>query len=512
MRTLAPAVGTASPMKSISLALALLLGASVEDPLAELAVKLRSGNKWVRQDAVEALGKIGSRKAFELVLGALPDEKGEVADTAELVLGETTDLAIVEELLDDAGLCARDPWVRRRAAELCGRLSVPVRTRELLRALADDDAETRRMIAWSIERRARGGRVEEKDVGPLASALERTIARDREPLVRARALAARAVLDPATALECVQAASVDREALVRAAASSVALEALGERRAEELFARLAGDEDLGVRRVTVRALCLLGTRAAAGVLVDRLGLETEPCLARIVLEDLRKLSGLPYRRDAGPWRAWLAALPSDWRAGAEALPIDPRGTYAPDAPSPSSFAGLPLYSERISILIDLSGSIWMERAGGKTKKQIIDAKLREALEGLPESTRFNLIPYTDDPLPWSARLESATPKNVARALAFFEERRENGSGNAWDALELALADTDVDTLVLLSDGEPTGGRRHRLELMVPLALERLQFRGIAVDAILVDAAKKTRDAWGDLAAGTGGRVLAIHLE
>jgi hypothetical protein len=69
----------------------------------------------------------------------------------------------------------------------------------------------------------------------------------------------------------------------------------------------------------------------------------------------------------------------------------------------------------------------------------------------------------------------------------------------------------VDTLVVLFDGAPTGGTRHRLELIVPLFLERNFARRVTLDLVLVDASRKLQRLWGELAAGTGGRVVSVSF-
>ena len=83
-----------------------------------------------------------------------------------------------------------------------------------------------------------------------------------------------------------------------------------------------------------------------------------------------------------------------------------------------------------------------------------------------------------------------------------------------DAIEqrmLALEDPAVDTLVVLTDGAPTGGRRYQLDLIVPLFLELNATRKVAVDSILVDAPVRLQRHWTALAEGTGGRSIAIEL-
>jgi HEAT repeat protein len=470
------------------------------------AAWLRSGDKWNRVRAVEALARRGDESDWQAVLGALGDAKGEVADTAQLVLAGLP-TTLVGELEGKLGLRSRVALVRERVAELLGRLPAP-RLEALERCLKDDDATVRRMGAWSVERLARAGRVPDEARSDLAVALGRRVRSDREPLVQARALLALATLDPGAARRAVEEATRDRDDPLRAAAALAwPVVDAGEARDAGLV-RLAGDDARAVRAAAVEALTGLGTRSGAAVLVGRLAAEEDARLRLGVLGALQGLSGLRYRHDARPWIDWLATLGEDWSPGRVARPETPPAD--PDLRS-SALAGLPILSRRLAILIDLSGSIWNVRPDGTTRKQVIDAKLREALEGMDPETRFNLIPYTGEPLPWKPKLVPASRRNVRAAAEWFEGLHASGSGNVWDAAMLALEDEDVDTLVILFDGAPTGGARHRLELLVPLFLERTATRRVAVDLVLVDARRHLQEHWQRLADGSGGQLLAVSF-
>jgi hypothetical protein len=143
---------------------------------------------------------------------------------------------------------------------------------------------------------------------------------------------------------------------------------------------------------------------------------------------------------------------------------------------------------------------------------VLDAKLREALESLPAGTAFNVIPYTNDPIPWEKRLIVSDARSVRRALDFFERCNRSGRGNFYDAALLALDDPEVDTIVVLTDGVPTGGHRWNLELMFDLLVERDRFRKVAFDSILVDAPWSKRRLWEDFAQRTRGRSVVANLE
>ncbi len=476
-----------------------------EATLKPLVAELRSGDKWVRKRAVEALARLGSEAAWEHVVLALADPKGEVADTAEVLLGGIPEEAF-PHLCGKEGLGARDPWVRRRAAEALGRSSFPPEADALAEGLRDPDPEARRMALFSVERLAAEENLSPEAVEGLLPLVQRLASSERDDLARARALFALALLDPEEARPQVLGAAQERAPGLRAAAARL-LPRIAERgSAETELARLASDPARAVRTSAAHALAELGTRAAVLLLISRMEAEEQGRLSLRILDDLRRLSGLKHPLDPRPWRDWAGLLPEDWKGT-----LATRVAAPPEGGTAASFAGLPILSTRLAILIDLSGSIWKQRSDGRTKKEVVDRKLREALEGLPETTRFNLIPFTETPRPWQKSLVEATRKNVESAARFFEDRKESGTGNFWDAALLALEDPEVDTLLVLTDGVPTGGRRNQLELLVPLFLERNATAEVAVDSILVEAPPRIRKRWEALAEATGGLSIAIDL-
>ena len=474
-----------------------------------LRTKLRSSDKWRRAEAVEALARLGTEEAWELVVGALADPKGEVADTAQLALAALDEPDVLELLGKEGGLRAEDALVRARATELLGRRATAPPVKWLERAMSDDDPEVRRMAAWSLERLGRAGKLDERAREAAGERLATRVRSERDPLARARELSALcAIAPPAAAPATLEEARRNREPLVRGASAALIAHVFPAAEAFERLAPLAADPVVSVRLVACEALATLRSRAAAARLVERLTVEKQERLIVRLVELLQGLSGLKHRRDPRPWNLWLETLPQDWN-GRPASPVATSEEAA--AHTQAVLAGLPVLSRRVAILIDLSGSIWNVRPDGKTRKQVVDAKLREALEALPEDARFNLIPYTGKPHPWKAELVEATPSRVREAARWFEECKETGSGNFWDAAMLALADPEVDTLIVIFDGAPTGGTRHRFELIAPLFQERNFARRVALDLVLVDADKHNERAWSELARSTGGQVVSVSF-
>jgi len=463
----------------------------------ELAQKFVDKDARARRDAVIGLARLDTPQAWDKVLSGLRDPKPEVADEAQLQLAGLAGPTELALLYGKDALASKDEFVRLRAAEVLGRLSETPDATLVLKALADKDASVRRTLCWSIERLASAGQwsASTPTLGELAR-------KDKDGGVRGAALVASALLRGETA-ESLAALAGDGDAELRAAVV-LAARALDVDAGYARASAAVKDGALGVRLVAAESLAAGRDARGARALVELLESEKELRGRWHAVELLRQLSGLQHRIDPRPWKVWAAAL-------ADGPLPEPRKTERADEERSVSFAGLPIRSERVCFLIDLSGSIWQKRADGRTRKELVDEELRKALEALPESTRFNVIPYTATAVPWQKSLVPAERKNVAKALEWFVGRKDTGTGDLWGALQLALADPAVDTLVVLSDGAPSGGRRWNLGLMKQLFAEQNRFRRVELDAVLADASGWLAREWDEMCAATGGRTLQIQL-
>lgn len=470
--------------------------------LEEARRDLSAGRPETRRSAVKKLAELGTREAFELVLGALADADGQVADEAQLAAGRAREPALLVLLQGPLGLSARDEWVRLRAAEAYGRVEAGFDPRRLFGGVVSREPELARTALWSIERQALAQRLG-AEPARTALELEPWVRGSFDPKVRGAALLALRTIDAFAAHDRALEALTDRAEALRCAALLV-VRTFPEQECLTLSTRALGDSSTRVRLAAIGNLEGLGSRAAALALIEQLGREPRARPKCEILRFLREASGADHGADLSAWRAWAETLKGPWSTG-ESRPREPmRGD------TQVRLAGFELVSDRVTFLIDLSGSMWDTDVGGKTRKELVDVKLRACLESLPATAEFNVIPYTRDPDPFEPRLVRATKENTARAAKWFERRNQRGPGNVFDAIALALLDPEVDTLVVLTDGVPTGGRRWNMELMVELLVERNRFHQVAIDSILVDAPRGHRRTWAELAARTGGRSVALE--
>lgn len=462
-----------------------------------------------RRTAVRALAEWGGAEAWREVLFALADGESKVADAAQEALGRIVDPRIAVELLGSAGLGSKDERVARRVAEGMGRVQVPIDAERLARELSSRDGERTRLLLGSIERLARAQRLNGR-VERLVDAVERLERSGSDPLVSATALCTLAELAPELAHRRANDALRDSAPPRRCAAGHV-LARLKSPDAMSGAMLLARDREPGVRLRGVECLDALGTRASMLAIVARLADEPRLRLRWRAVELLQRTSGLKHRLDPRPWQLWVDGLPEGGvlRRG---LGSEESGRGAEgQVTRASGFAGLALQSDRVTFLFDFSGSMWMPMEDGRVPKDIVTDKLRLALEALPETTAFNLIPYTNVPIPWSPSLRPARRKDIAEALEWFARCREKGRGNFYDAARLALMDPDVDTLVVLTDGVPTGGVHSDMDLIVSLLGDLARIRPVLVDSILVDSPPGTARRWRELSARTGGRSIEVDL-
>jgi hypothetical protein len=480
------------------------------DALDDAKAKLASSDGRERRAAVAELARLGGDEAWKLVVGALADADAQVADEAQLQVAKLDDAGVRKHLLGKEGLDAKNALVRERVAEALGRSAARPAFEVLAAPLDDREPPVRRSAAWSIERLVRAGRFEGEwdahmiEMSALEAALFAQAAREKDAETHAALMVAHQALLGAPRRKDLDALLASKSAPARCAAA-IALRSAPPDEALALLAKLAVDPNLGVRLNCARSLAVLANKQAALALVGLLERESELRAKWLYVEHLRGLSGLAHRLDPRPWRDWAEKLADGALDKPAARPSGDDGAVS------SAFAGLPILSERVAFLIDLSGSMWEKRADGRTRKQLVDEELARALRSLAPQVRFNVVVYTAKPAAWKERLTPASPKAVEEALQFFEKRKDQGKGDFWGALEFALADPEVDTLIVLSDGAPSGGQRWNLELMKALFAERTRFRGVVLEAVLADASNRLRDHWVEMCASSGGRVVEVQL-
>jgi HEAT repeat protein len=473
--------------------------------LEELERDLRAPRPEKRRSAVKKLASLDQRPAWALVEKALTDPDAMVADEAELALAEIRDKKLAAELLGSGGLTSQKTEARARVAEALGRMRVELDGAALARSVACSEAELSRVVLWSIERLAAAKKLGGEHEN-IVQALVRIGGARCDAGMRGAALQALTVVDAPSARPLVQVALLEKDPVLRCA-GLLATRAWTEVECTSAAETLLVDPDPAVRAQAIENLEHLSSKPAILLLIHHMDVEKRERLRYGILAFLQQRSGLALGFEAAPWKEWAQKIVGAVSTGdAQGIRLGPVGD------THCAFAGLNLISDRVCFLVDCSGSLWQTKVGDKTRKEIADEKLARALEALPADTQFNVIPYTGQPFPWEKRLVPSRPDNVKRAREYFERFRQTGSGDFYGAVQTALVDPSIDTIVVLTDGAPTGGRHWNLDLMFDVLVEQNRFRKVAFDSILVDATKTAQKKWSDLARRTGGRSITAEMK
>src|SRR6185436_9053163 len=97
-------------------------------------------------------------------------------------------------------------------------------------------------------------------------------------------------------------------------------------------------------------------------------------------------------------------------------------------------------------------------AKGKMKRiDIVKNELMATIKGLKPDVKFNIISFSHVIKAWRPSkqgLQPATGENRGDAIRWVSDLGANGATQTDDALKEAFANLDVNTIILLSDGQP----------------------------------------------------------
>jgi hypothetical protein len=257
--------------------------------------------------------------------------------------------------------------------------------------------------------------------------------------------------------------------------------------------------DWQVRVAAIEALGELKDERGLMPLIDRL-MNERGRLREDIAQALRKITGKDFGRDANKWRQWYHERdkmePDPPQVPAK--PAEPGGSAVKDEPT---YFGLPVTSDRVVFLVDVSLSMKtpididkmkMAREAALTGKgedgvdrdterfeetiewwkiqdrfDLAKAQLKFVIKNLAEAQQFEIVAFSTTLQSWNGgNLTKATARAKARAIRYIDDLKveeATGIGAALDfAFEMAgpgAADknyrTGVDTILVLSDGEPT---------------------------------------------------------
>ena len=308
--------------------------------------------------------------------------------------------------------------------------------------------------------------------------------------------------------EDVEDVASDRDLALRLAAVAALTRRPGEEALTALL-ELLGDESHLVRAAAARALAPRRALRSVPALVAVLEGDTLR-VREIAREVLVELTAVDHGATGTRWRAW-------WDAEGATLTLPD----APDAaatnalrearlgqgPTQAAFFGIPLGSDRVCFVIDTSGSMEGRVYSGGTRLAAAVDELAAALDGFPVGGRFNLIFFAGRVRAWKPSLVEMDARRLTQAHRFAQAQRAKGGTALHDGLLAALEDEEVDTIVVLSDGQPTAGRITDPEDILADVRHRTRLRGVVVHCVALNFRS---ELMAGLAAATGGTYREVR--
>lgn len=244
------------------------------------------------------------------------------------------------------------------------------------------------------------------------------------------------------------------------------------------------DKDLPVRSAAYRALAGHRKRATIAFLIDAMKSEAEA--RRDIQWALERLTGKDLGDDHSSWNAWWQPVSETFELPSPEKAKQPKKNDERKSLGTAVREGLygPISSERVAFLFDVSGSMSVGIEGEGTRLRIAKNELQRVLENqLSSKAYFNIITFSEKVGAFGPRLQKASKSKLRRAAKYVEKLRAAGETNAFGALGAAFEDKDIDTIYLLSDGQPTVGDETDPAEIHKAVAEWNQGRGVVVHCI-----------------------------
>ena len=439
--------------------------------------------------------QMNSPESVELLLEVLrttADRGLAAAHYRDVVWGalqEITDLyarRVVEKELKEN---KKSAWVRQWCAETLGLYGLHDYGPSLTVALKDKEDDVRAAAARAI------GRIGYK---PAQKNLEKA-SRSRNPLVRANAVEALALIDPELNERAYLKGLEDKDGGVRCALTATALVAYPDE-AEALSASMMEDEDWRPRMQAVDNLAEIKTKTSVDTLIAALE-DGRPAVAARAIQSLQLLTHERHTR-ADQWTRWWAANRAtfEFPEGRADLHRESGGDTV------STFNGIRLESDHVAFLMDKSQAM-DERLNsrGKSKDEAAHEELTQVLSNLEGRLTFNVFCYALQVRPYSDESVKLTKPTSKKALAFHEKAPISGRKDIWAVLIAVLEDPELDTAYLLSSGEPDTGTYVHWNRVTYQLKELNRFHKVVFHSIAYSDNKWYRDQLEKIADATGGQ-------
>ena len=439
----------------------------------------------------------GDAKAIGIVLKALDGPNPHVRDIAWEVLTEFKDPYARRRVADELENNKDNAGVRHWCAELLGIYGDADWLRFLIVALKDKDIEVARAAARSLGMLRQREAIKHLEVS----------AKNKDPRLRADSIIALARLDAAAFGKLFRAGLSDKDGGVRCALLGAAPQLFPDDH-EAMASAALTDTDWRPRMQAVDNLAQTKTKGAVDGLIVLLQ-DGRPAVRLRALGALQSLTGQKYSKLI-EWSGWWKANAATF-AFAEAK-ASAHASASADSATVASFHGVRIESDHCVFLIDNTPSMEKPLAATGTNKleaaaQEFEATLRRLLD---TGISFNVALYNETFDPLNKVAVPLNKKSLPAALEHVRAAKQKGSKNIWNALSTAVADSSVDTVILLSSGEPEVGDYVHWNRVTRHLQDLNRFHKVVVHTVAYSDVEWYLEQLRKIAEVTGGTCKEVH--
>lgn len=241
--------------------------------------------------------------------------------------------------------------------------------------------------------------------------------------------------------------------------------------------------------------------------------DTEGRLNHEIGTTLRSITGQDLPDDAEYWEGWWDIAKDDFE------PVGRAGTGAEGDGGGTTvrYFGIPIYSTRLTFLLDLSGGMDRPVSGqggdGPARLQVAKDELSATLGNLSEDARTNVIFFATEYFPFAPGL-IPVKKSLKQLLPFIAQQEipstvHMNRGNLYDPIIQACMDEAVDTIYLVTEGNPTEGRFIDRDRFVRHMMRWVRFTKTEINSLFIGSASSARTYLRAVSEPTGGKFYDV---
>ena len=192
-----------------------------------------------------------------------------------------------------------------------------------------------------------------------------------------------------------------------------------------------------------------------------------------------------YCRSAEDWERWWEKRKEGFVLPPPAPPEDALAKKDKGSTT-AEFYGIPIRSHRVVFVLDVSGSMNSLFGTGSTRIKVARQSLKTALKKVDKECLVNVIFFDSKVRSYAKRGVLIGRKGeLDKLLKYVDKARPLGGTNIHGALLAAFADPRVDTVFLLSDGDPSTGEITDVQDLGDDILRKNRSRRIRIHCVAV---------------------------